>query len=324
MTTNRLDDNCFSFSKSFYILGTTICLRAYGKNSEKAIDEAVARLYEINDKMSVFNNDSEISKINAYAGKAPQKVSQDTFFVIMKAIAYSKLSNGAFDPTIRPIMNLWGIGKDDATVPGINNINKTISNVNYNDVILDEKNCIVMLRHEAQCIDLGGIAKGYAADEVKAIFIKNNIDNAIIDLGGNIYALGSPPDNPLWKIGIQDPLKKRGEIVGALGLSNKSVVTSGGYERYFKNNGKKYHHIMDPKTGYPSSNGVISATIISDFSIDGDAIATCAFVMGLEKGLRLIESREGIDAILINNNRKVFTTSGIKDSLTLFKKEYSY
>ena len=181
-----------------------------------------------------------------------------------------------------------------------------------------------MLRHKGQSIDLGGIAKGYAADEVKTILKRNNIDNAIIDLGGNIYALGSAPDGPLWKIGIQDPLKERGEVVGALSLSNKSVVTSGGYERYFEKNGKIFHHIMNPKTGYPCSNGTISATIISDFSIDGDALATCVFVMGFEKGLRLLESQEGIDAILINNDREVFATSGIKDSFTLLNKEYSY
>jgi thiamine biosynthesis lipoprotein len=227
------------------------------------------------------------------------------------------MSSGAFDPTIRPVVHLWGIQTDNARVPDKNEIDRDIKLVNYKDIILDGNNYSVMLRNKNQALDLGAIAKGFAADEVKSIFSKNAIKSAIIDLGGNIFAMGSKPDDTSWKIGIQDPLKRRGEFVGTISVIDKSVVTSGNYERYFINQGKRFHHIINPMSGNPSDNGVISATIISDYSIDGDALSTCAFVMGLEKGLLLTESIKGVDAIFITEDRRIYTTKGINNKLEL-------
>lgn len=312
VTISNISDQSHLFSKSYYILGTIISLKVCGINGEKVIDEAMDRLTEIDDKMSVFKVDSEITRINKNAGKLPQAVSTDTFYVIHKAISYSQLSEGAFDPTVRPIMNLWGIGTDHPKVPENRIINKAIKIVSYTDIILNENGFTVKLNHENQAIDLGAIAKGYAADEVKDIFLKNNVENAIIDLGGNVYVLGNTPDGEMWNVGIQDPLKQRGKVVGVIGLSNKSVVTSGGYERYFEEDGEIYHHIIDPRTGYPCTNGIISVTIISDFSIDGDALSTCTYIMGLDKGLDLIESINGVEAIIIDKDNEIYTTSGIK------------
>lgn len=303
--------------REFYALGTLIQFKAYGEKSEQACDMAMNKIAEIENNMSVFKDCSEVSYINKNAGIAPVRVSTDTYFVIKTAAKYGSMSQGAFDPTIRPVVRLWGVQTDNARIPDKNEIDKDIKLVNYKDIILDDKNCSVMLRNKNQALDLGAIAKGFAADEVKSIFSKNAIKSAMIDLGGNIFAMGNKPDDTPWRIGIQDPLKRRGEFVGIISVTDKSVVTSGNYERYFINQGKRFHHLIDPVTGNPSENGVISATIISDYSIDGDALSTCAFVMGLEEGLKLVKSIKGVDAIFITKDKRIYTTTGIENIFQL-------
>ncbi|NJD03961.1 MAG: FAD:protein FMN transferase [Ruminiclostridium sp.] len=296
-------------TKTFYSLGTLIRLKLYGGDSRSAIEEAQERIFEIDDKMSAFKRDSEITKINDNAGGPAREVSEDTLFVIRKAVWYSKLSSGAFDPTIRPLVNLWGIRTEHAKIPDEKEIHEALSLVNYKDIIIDEKNHTVKLNNANQSIDLGSIAKGYAADETADIFHKNGVESAIIDLGGNILALGNkPPDGTEWEIGIQDPWGARGDYIGAVKVINKSVVTSGSYEKYFSSSGKRYHHILDPRTGYPSENGLVSVTIISDFSIDGDALSTCIYIMGIEKGMKLIKSLEGLECILVTEDRRILTS----------------
>lgn len=304
-------------TRKFYALGTIIQLKAYGQKAQQSCDMAMNKIIEIENHLSVFKDFSEISRINQNAGIAPVKVSKDTYFVIKTAAKYSRISGGAFDPTIRPMVRLWGIQTDNARIPDKYEIDRDIKLVNYTDIILDDKNCTVMLRNKNQALDLGAIAKGFTADEVKNIFSKNAIKSALIDLGGNILAMGSKPGDTSWKIGIQDPLKRRGKFVGIISVTDKSVVTSGNYERYFMNQEKRFHHIINPMTGKPSENGIISATIISDYSIDGDALSTCAFVMGLKEGLLLAESIQGVDAIFITENKKIFTTAGIKNKFEL-------
>lgn len=324
MLFNKPENTLPVFTKEFYMLGTIIRLKVCGYKGENALREAFARLVEIDDKMSVFKADSEISKINGYSGNKPQKVSSDTFYVIETAVRYGELSKGALEPTIRPIVELWGICTGHACIPDKKDISKKLELVNYKDIIFNEDEKTIMLKNENQALDLGCIAKGFAADEVSSILAENQIQSAVIDLGGNIFALGSKPDGAPWTVGIQDPTKRRGECIGSLDVTNKSVVTSGNYERYFINNGKSFHHIIDPRTGYPSENGITSVTIISGCSVDGDAISTCAYILGFNKGMELIESLEGVDAIFITEDNAIFTTSGIKNDFRLFNKEFIY
>lgn len=305
------------------MLGTVINLKAYGRKAEKAIEEAIKRLNNIDDKMSAFKENSEISKINLNAGVVPEKVNKDTYFVVKNSIKYSKILEGTFDPTIRPLVKLWNIGAEKEFIPPKINIGEALKLVNYNDVILDESNHSVMLKNKKQALDVGGIAKGFAADEVRDIFYKHNIKSALIDLGGNIFALGSKEDKTPWKVGIQNPLKPRGEYVGILSVKDKSVVTSGNYERYFMKDGKRFHHIIDPKTGYPSQSKIISATIISDNSIDGDGLSTGVYILGIDKALRIIEEIQGIEAIFITEGKEVYITSGIKEIFILTDEEFS-
>ena len=308
--------------RTFYSLGTIIQLKVSGKNAEKAIEESVARLNEIDDKMSAFKNYSDISNINNNSGEDFQAVSEETFSLLKTSVKYSELTEGAFDPTIRPLVNLWGIGTDFENVPSQEGINKKVSLVNYKNIIFNKDNNSVKLLYKNQSVDLGGIAKGYATDVVKDILIRNKIKSGIIDLGGNIYVLGKKIDGTPWLVGIQDPFTPRGNFIGVLNASNKSVVTSGYYEKYFIKDGKKYHHIIDPLTGYPSESNIISATIISDKSIDGDGLSTGVYIMGQDKATKLIESIPGVDAIFITDEKKVYATSGIKYNFQLTNSEF--
>jgi thiamine biosynthesis lipoprotein len=267
--------------RQFHSLGTLIQLRVYETNGERAILEAIERLNDIDDKMYVFKENSDVSMINKKAGMSRHEVSEDTYFVIKKAVEYSKLSEGTFDPTIRPIVSLWRIGSNNPKIPNKNEIAKNLKLVNYEYIILVEEDTSIGLKNTKQAIDVGGIAKGYAADEVKRIFENYKIKSALIDLGGNIFALGKKPDQTLWNVEIQDPFNTRGEHAGFIIVEDKSIVTSGNYERYFMKDGKAYHHIIDPKTGYPSESEIISATIISDYSIYGDGLSTGVYIMGL-------------------------------------------
>ena len=309
--------------KSSYALGTIINLKVLGSKGEKAIEEAIEKLNYIDDKMSVFKEESEISKITCKAGVNLEVVSKDTYFVVKKAVEYSKILEGTSDPTIRPLVKLWSIGTKEESIPEKSQIEETLKLVNYKDVILDENDHSIMLKHKKQALDVGGIAKGFAADEVRDIFYKHKIKSALIDLGGNIFALGNKDDGTPWKVGIQNPFKPRGEYIGILSVKNKSVVTSGNYEKYFIKDGERFHHIIDPKTGYPSQSKIISATIISDNSIDGDGLSTGVYILGIDKALKIIEAIEGIDAIFITEDKKVYKTSGIdKNILTLTDEEF--
>ena len=307
-----------------YTMGTIAQLKVFGKNSEKAVDSAVDRLNDIDDKLSVYKIYSEISQINSNAGGIPCIVSGDTFFLLDKSLGYSRLLDGTFDPTIRPVVALWQIGTENENIPEEKDIKEKLKLVNYKDIIMNYDEQSVLLKHKYESIDLGGIAKGYAADEVRNIFIKNHIKSALIDLGGNIFALGSKPDGTPWNIGIQDPVKPRGEFVGVLNLKNKSVVTSGNYEKYFIKEGKKYHHIIDPRNGYPSESNLMSVTIISDDSLDGDGLSTGVYILGMDKAIKLIESMKGIDAIFITKDKGIYSTSGIRDNFTLTNYEYKF
>jgi len=306
------------------MMGTIVQLKVYGKNAEQATKKALERISDIENKMSVNIETSEITKLNAKAGVSGEKLSVDTYSVIEKAVQYSKLTDGALDATIEPIVKLWGIGTDKERIPSKGEIEEKLKLVDYKDILLDKKKSTVQLKRTRQAIDLGAIAKGYTADEIKKVLLANKISSALINLGGNVFAIGSKPDGTSWNIGIQNPLDTRGQYIGTISVTDKSVVTSGNYERFFIVDGKRYHHIFDPKTGYPSEAGLISTTIVSDKSIDGDALSTSTYIMGLSKGLKLIESIKGVDAIFITKDKKVYVTPGLKDNFKMTNKEFTY
>ncbi len=313
------------FSQTYYNLNTVneiTLLDTNKSNSDEILKECGNILLNIDNTMSKTIEYSDISKINQNAGKKYTKVSEETFFVIQKAVNFSNISNGTFDITVGPVVDLWAIGTDKARVPSIDEINKNISLVNYKDVLIDEENNSIKLARENMEIDLGGIAKGYAADKIADYLKENNIEKAIIDLGGNIFILGEKDKNTPFTVGIQDPTNENRTPIGNINVSDKSVVTSGIYERYLKEGDKLYHHMINPATGYPFDNNLSSVTIISSSSIIGDGLSTTAFGLGLEKGLELIENTDNTDAIFITKDKKIYTTSNLKGKLNLTDKSF--
>lgn len=309
-------------TKEIFALDTIIILKYYGKDANKAIDESTKRISSIENEMSIFLPNSQISQINKNSGQKPIKVSNDMLYVSKKAYEHAKLSNGAFDPTVEPLVDLWGIGTDHQKVPTKSEIEKAKNLINYNDIIIDEKNSTIELKHKGQGIDFGGIAKGYCADELRKICNKYNIKSGTINLGGNIYNVGNQLNGAPWETGIQDPLGDTGQSIGTITSTNKSIVSAGDYERFFTQNGKTYGQILNPSTGYPSNNGVIATTIVSDYSIDGDALSNSLYVLGVNKGLKLIQSFNGIDALLITSDKKIYLTPGMKNRLNLTDTSY--
>lgn len=304
-------------SKSSFFMGTIVNITLYDKFDETILDKVFNKINEIESLLSLNIKDSEINKINNKAGIEPVKVSSITFDVIEKSLEYSKLSNGNFDITIGPLVKLWGIGSENAKLPNDNEILDTLDLINYENIILNKEENSVFLTENNMILDLGAIAKGYIADVISELLLEEGVTKAIIDLGGNIFALGEKSKNENWTIGIQNPFENRGAPLGTLSISNQSVVTSGIYERYLEVNNIKYHHILNPQTGYPYDNNLASVTIVSSKSIDGDSLSTSTFGMGILEGLELVESLKNIEGIFVTKSKEVFISSGLKNNFKL-------
>lgn len=324
-SSNNSKNSSEPLSRTEFMMDTIFTLRIYDKKDEKILDEAFNRLKEIEKRMSATIEDSDISLINKNAGVKPVQVHEDVYYVLETAKYYASLSNGVFDPTIGPLTDLWNISSDESqerdSIPKDDQIKKALDLINYNDLELLENNQ-VFLKRKGMKINLGAIVKGYAADEVKRIFKENGVESAIIDLGGNIYALGQKEDGTPWNIGITNPFEPAASFVGILKVKDSSIVTSGDYERYIIYNGKRYHHILNTKTGYPTENEVTSVSIISEKGIDGDALSTTLFVLGVEKGLDFVEQLDGIEAIFVTKDKEVIATEGIKSQFAISNDQF--
>lgn len=271
--------------------------------ADESILDGLKKLCEKYDTMfSATNTDSELYKLN-HANGQPFTVSSETANLIQEGIHYSELSGGAFDLTIEPVSALWDFKADKPTVPSSDAIAQAVSHVDYTKVDIQDNT--VTLEDPEAGIDLGAIAKGYIADQVKTYLKKQGINHAIINLGGNVDVIGTKPDGSKYNIGIQKPFDESGEAITSVQLKDQTVVTSGIYERYFKKNGKLYHHILDPRTGYPCENNLYSVSIITDSSTKADALSTTCFLLGYEKGMELIQSMDGVEAIFITDDEKV-------------------
>lgn len=234
------------------------------------------------------------------------------------------MSGGAFDVTVGPVVKAWGIGTDKPQIPPDLALKELVSLVGYADVHLDEASNKASLQRPGQIVDVGGIAKGYAGDVAKDIYQTNGTKSAFINLGGNVVVLGNKPDGSAWNIGIQNPRAETGDVVGFVHVSDKAVVTSGDYQRYFEKYGQRYCHIIDPQTGYPAESGLMSVTIIASSSVEADGLSTAAFVLGLEKGLDLIRRYGQAEAIFITTAKKIYVTKGLEGNFQLKDAKHAY
>jgi len=287
------------------IMGTTVEISIYPPD-EKALEEAFNEIKKVDTLMSIYKEDSEISSLNR---QGEMEVSLETLEVIKKALEVSGITRGAFDITCKPLINLWKKAKKEMKVPGEEEINKALSLVGYEKIIL--KGNLVSFKEKGMQIDLGGIAKGYAVDKAIEVLKKKGIKRALVNAGGDLYALGESPERGKWQIGIQDP-RDQDKIFSVIKLKDKGVATSGDYRRYFTIEGKRYSHIVNPKTGQTVKDVPMSVTIIAPEATTADALATGVFVLGPEKGIELINTLPEIEGMIISDGMKVKTSRGWK------------
>lgn len=302
-----------SASRDIFAMDTYMTLTAYGDNAQNGLDAAVDEINKIEQLVSTGIDSSEISQINKN-GKG--SVSEDTGYLIQRSKDIYDSTNGVFDITVYPIMKAWGFPTEKYRVPGKDELKKLRSRMGADSVLYDKKKKEVTLDKEGMEIDLGGIAKGYTSSKVMDIFKENGISSAVISLGGNVQVLNGKPDGSDWRVAVENPADT-GSYIGVLSIKNKAVITSGGYERYFEQDGKTYHHIIDPSTGYPANNGLSSVTIVSDDGTLADGLSTSLFIMGPEKAEKYWkEHSEEFDTILVKDDGSVLVSEGIEKNFT--------
>lgn len=293
-----------------FYFDTVINVRLYAPQDETILDGCMAVADKYDKLLSAQTSGSDIWNIN-HADGAPVKVSADTISVLKSALYYADLSDGAFNPALGSVISLWNFtSNEDGILPDDSAITAALEHTSYKAVIIDEDAGTVSLTDPDVQIDLGAIAKGFIADQIKTYLLNQNVTSAIINLGGNVLLVGSKPDGTDFSVGVEKPFGGSGSYITSVSASDQSVVTSGVYERYFTVDGKIYHHILDPNTGYPTDNSLYSVTILSDNSTDGDALSTTCFVLGLTDGMKLIESLDGVEALFITNDDELHYSSG--------------
>jgi len=309
------------YAYSAVLMGSPILLKLF--EHDERLASRVFRLIKGQENMLTVNRPhSEIMAINHAAGCHPVVVSQPVFELIKRAKAVSLLQGSCFNFTIGPLVKRWKIGFSGNTVPDAGDLQALLALTSPDDVQLDESSCSVFLTKAGMEIDLGAIAKGYIADIVRDFLQQEHIENALINLGGNVHTIGAGDGAGGWAIGLKKPFADADALIGVLNVANMSVVTSGIYERYFERDGRCYHHILDPKTGYPLDNELLSVTVISDDSIDGDIYTTLLYGMGVEKSLAYLQQCAHIEAIFVTRDRQVICSSQQQFSFSLIDSTY--
>ncbi len=301
------------YTKNIVLMGSDFEITIVEKNesnANKLINIAINEISRIESLISSWNKNSQTSLINHNAGIKPVKVDKELFELILRSIKISNLSQGAFDISYASLDKVWYFDKKMTEIPTDLQIKKSVSKVGFKNIIMNKKEQTVFLKLKGMKIGFGAIGKGYAADRAKEILIKNNVKSGIINASGDLTAWGHKPSGKDWMVAIVNPLNKS-KVFSWLPIKNKSVVTSGNYERFVKFNGKLYSHIIDPRTGYPSE-GILSVTIITENAELADALATSVFVLGQEIGMNMINQLKGVDCIIINRDNKIIKSENIQ------------
>ena len=315
-------------------LNTAIQITIYDSQDKSLLDDCLALCDRYELIFSRTNENSELYKLNHRkdtSDKDPNAdgqtipypisgtadtwhISEDLASLLSQGLSITRESDGAFDIAIAPLTSLWDFTAEDPKVPDDAAIQKALPLCSSDGVTIDDQD--ITLPSDDIQFDVGAIAKGYIADRMKDLLVKKGVNSAIINLGGNVLCIGSKPDGTPFKVGIQKPFADRNETEAVMDITGKSVVSSGIYERCFKQNGKLYHHILNPKTGFPYDNSLISVTIISDQSVDGDALSTTCFALGLEDGLKFAE-KKGVQAVFITEDYELHYTDGFQDEINV-------
>ncbi len=304
------------YTQTVFAMDTYMTLTAYGENAEEAVEAGEEEIHRLDELFSTGDENSEIYALNTAGGG---ELAGETEMLIRRSVDIWERTGGLFDISIYPVMRLWGFADGDYRVPGEDELEETLSLVNAGALILTEEDDVAVLSMEdGMQIDLGGIVKGYADDRIAEIFAEYGIEDAVINLGGDVRVMGTRPDGNPWRIGIQDPEDSEGYL-GGLALTDVTVVTSGGYERYFEDEetGTRYHHIIDPRTGFPADNGLISVSVVSADGTLADALSTTLFILGNGDAQAYCEAHaeeDGFGALLMTEDREIYITDDLAES----------
>ena len=305
-------------TRTSYMLDTVIHITLYGgekDENESILTQTMEEINRLETLLSVEREGSDLDRLAKAAGRAWVEISPECEEVLTQAKAYWELSGGHFDVTTGPLIDLWHIRDGEGHYPTAEELAAALPLISSGDLLVEKGRAY--LAREGMKANLGAIAKGYIADRVKVFLLEHGIEYALIDLGRNILLVGSKPEGDNFRIGVQDPFHpEEASARYVIQAEDKSLVTSGVYERYFEYEGVRYHHVMDPFTGFPADRGVVSATIISDTSAQGDALSTTCLLLAPKEGLALIESIPGVEALLIGEDGQEWFSSGFEAYLS--------
>lgn len=306
-----------------FLMDTLIQITIYSADEQRgkeALDKAFAEFARINDLTDRFPQSgsdaaaaSDVVRINENAGIKPVQVSADTLDIVQRSLYYAQLSGGAFDITIGPIMDLWGFGQNVQQVPSDEQIQKTLNLVDYRKIVVDPDAGTVYLPDPGMSLDFGGVAKGYATEQAARVLRESGIKHAIINAGGNVYAIGTRPDGSLWRVGVRDPRNANG-IIAILFVKDTAVVTSGDNERYFETGGVRYSHLINPATG-KQARELMQTTVVTESSTDADIINKPLFVLGRRDGMSFAGRLPGVGAIFVGADKQVTFTDNLTGQL---------
>lgn len=299
--------------RDVFAMDTYMTVKAYGSNGDAAVEAAVDEITRLDALLSPGKEDSEIGQINANNGG---QLSEDGALLMERSLELYESTNGAFDVAIYPVMKAWGFTDGNYQVPDTDILKATLELADPSLIDYDKETSTVSFKKDGVQIDFGGIAKGYTSSRIMDIYREKGVTSGLVNLGGNAQVFGTKPDGSLWRVAVQSP-DSEDEYLGVLEAKDKAIITSGGYERYFEKDGVTYHHIIDPATGYPAENGLISVTIVSTDGTLADGLSTSLFVMGKDKAVDYWKAHsDEFDMILLTDDEKLYVSEGIKDSFT--------
>lgn len=297
-----------SCTEQLFAMDTFMIFTACGRDCEEAVEEAIWEVQRLDALWSTGSADSEVSRVNA---SGSGELSEDSRLLLERALEIHKETGGLFDPTIYPLMQLWGFPTQEYHVPTDAELKEALSLVDASKVQYDGASVTL---EEKQKIDFGGIAKGYTSARIMEIFRSHGIRSGMVSLGGNVQTIGKKPDGTRWQIGIQDPDSTQGEVLAVVEAEDQAVITSGGYERYFEEDGNTYIHIIDPRTGYPADGDLKSVTIVSGDGTLADALSTSLYIMGYDGAVEYWKAHsEAFDMVLVTDQGGLYVTEGLRD-----------
>lgn len=307
-----------------YAMNTVIEQKWYGESADTVYTGMETKIREIESVLSLHLSQSEIASINENAGVQPVEVSQRTFDLLQRAKELSEQSDGAFDITIAPVVELWGITSDHPHVPTDEELAQAMALMGLEDLVLDEEACTAYLTRPGMAIDLGGIAKGWTADQLREYARELGAERGYVSLGGNLMIIGERPDGDPFKFGLRDPQGDASTYLGTVTLEDGyTMATTGGYERYFEEDGIRYHHVLDPRTGYPADSDLLSVAVISKDGTLADYLSTTLFVQGLEAA-KAAAGSEDYALVMVDQENNVWISGSLRGNFEPHETDADY